>query len=141
MSQTCANTLFRTSDWHGSSTITAFQQTVPPDEIEEDVRIPDWRQPWAGSVLCGPTITAAIDAFEPDPGSDLVTYLTSRKSQRRYCVLDMSDALSFLQYEDFEPPAPVLSLKPRSRRSVTAKVSVRPGRLSLIVPETLEEAE
>ena len=141
MSQICANTLCETPDWFGSSTTASLQQSVPPNEAEEDAWIHGWRDAVGAFVLCDPTVAAAMDAVQPDPESDLVTYLTSREDQRRYYVIDMSDALSFLQYENLEQPVSILSLKPCSRKSVTAKVSVRRGRLSLVVPDALEEGK
>ncbi len=139
MSQTCANTLYRTSDFPGVSDATCFHQAEPPDEIEERRSVRGWCE--ALAMVSNPTVGAAKRACEPHGGSDFVTYFMPLRGQTRYRIVDMTDAAIALEQEDLDEFAPILSLKPWARIRVRAKVTVRLGRLSLIVPDVLEEAE
>ena len=139
MSQTCANTLYRTSDLSGGSDATCFHKAEPPDEIEERRRVGGWYE--ALAVVSNPTVGAAKQGYVSHGGSSFVTYLMPLRGQTRYRMVDITDAAIVVKQEDLDEFTPIFSLKPWSRIRVRAKVTVRPGRLSLIVPDVLEEAE
>jgi len=139
MSLALANTFYRTSDLLGVSNATCFQQVESDVEAEGPQWIPD---SWESVVVApNPTVGAVEQGYELRGESCFVTYLMPLRGKTRYQVIDMVSAPVTVAQEDLEQPAPILSLKPWSRIRVRARVTIRRGRLSLVVPDVLEEAE
>ena len=94
-------------------------------------------------VVLEPTMLAEGWPGRVGEASALLTNLNLGKAlgQIQYDAIDLHGLapISSLEGEHLEPP--LVACHPKATRRITAKVTIRRGRLSLVTPTALEEAE
>ena len=141
MSLAQTNEMSRTAAWSSYSAATASSREDGPEQPEEDSLRPfPWPEPVA-LVILKPAVTwSAIEAMRRTD-SRFATYDMGGDIRQRYQVIDLERLLPIEGPDAMEDEVPVFSFPAKSRITVTAKVQVRPMRLSLVMPEELLEEE
>lgn len=134
------NRLYTTTDWPDPTGATS--SSVTQGLSDRDALV------WASSRWRAPTEEVlAPTAWGPNLPADLgrnsvfSTYGRTKTGKPMYSVIDLRGALPFEAPPEQELETPILSLRPRSRMTVKAKVQVQAGRLSLVIPDVLREEE
>lgn len=115
--------------------------TLPLDNEEAAYELPLRWTRRLPKVVLHPTAFASRWPEELEEESCFATYVGEAGREGAYCVTFLGDVAPVYQIPELDLEDPVISCSFLSRITVTARVKVQPGRLSLVMPSVLEEGE
>ena len=134
------NRLCLTAGWSSYAATTSASAGGQLDESEEDPRIPSASPRPIAVVVLDPTVQGARPPREAQGGA-VFAYDVGQAGQRAYRIISLEGTEPVLQPQPEEDDVPVFSFPPVARKVIRAKVHLRRGRFSLIVPDALLDGE
>ena len=113
-------------------------------QVQEPVDEPPARTSWgpqAAFIVLDPTMLPQRWSSHANAASTLLTRLGQMVEGTQYELIDLHGTWPVAEIVRPDIEASLVRCTPNARRRITATITVRRGRLSLVVPPVLQEAE
>jgi len=141
MSAAQTNTLYRTPNPPRASGATSLRRLEMFDDLGECAAPPQPRGLPVGVFIRNAAVWSERYFVAPEQGSTLIGCLAPKQYGGAFDWSGLTEVIRLREALDLDLGAPVVSSHHVSRIVVRARVTIRTGRLNLVVPEILTEGE